>query len=432
MDYLLTLRQLNFLKLWVAQISSIVAQNLLNFALIILVFNETQGSSYSALLVLSFGLPAILFASLAGEYADIWDRRLVMVVSNLLRSILVLGYIFIEGQLWLILLLSFVVSTVMQFFIPAEAATIPRVVPKEKLITANSLFISSFYTSFLLGNILAAPTIKYFGSTGPFVVTSILFGLSAVVAATLPKQPPIHTQRGERRPPAWREAFASWEFIRKNPDLRFPLVQLTITQAIVSVILALAPALSVALLKAPLQQSSEYFILPVGLGLVAGVAAVSVLSRRRSRVRILEVGLVIAGMALTALGLTGLLYRTFDGRMIVPAERIALIVAVLVFTLGMLNAIISVLAQTQLQEESRDDTRGKVFGSLNLLINLAATFPILVAGVLADILSVTKVIALMGAAMVIFAVWQLRRSYTAQPVSIAASGRISRRDSPGE
>jgi MFS family permease len=74
----------------------------------------------------------------------------------------------------------------------------------------------------------------------------------------------------------------------------------------------------------------------------------------------------------------------------------------------MLNAIISATAQTLLQEKSSDEIRGKIFGSLNMMINIASTVPIFVAGILADLISVTKVITLIGAAVAIYALLQLR------------------------
>jgi MFS family permease len=172
----------------------------------------------------------------------------------------------------------------------------------------------------------------------------------------------------------------------------------------VGVILALAPALSVAVLHIPLQKAAWYLIFPAGFGMVVGVGSISALSRKWSKVRILEVCLVVAAVSLTLLGLTGELYRSDD----VPYTTIGIIVAALVFTLGMLNAIISATAQTLLQEKSSDEIRGKIFGSLNMMINIASTVPIFVAGILADLISVTKVITLIGAAVAIYALLQLR------------------------
>ena len=124
----------------------------------------------------------------------------------------------------------------------------------------------------------------------------------------------------------------------------------------------------------------------------------SVISKRFDRVRILERGLIVAGASFTLLGLTGQLYTMRPGHLSVPTAQIAIIVAVLVFTLGMLNAIISATAQTRSCRRAQDDaTRGKVFGSLNMFINIAATVPVFVAGALADLLSVTRVVTIIGA-----------------------------------
>src|SRR5438067_139119 len=132
MQVLLILRNRQFSKLWTAQVLSLVAQNFLNFALIIRVFDITQGTHFAnvavSLVVLAFGIPSVFFAAVAGVYVDHWDRRLVMVIANLTRALLVLAYPYIEGQFWLILVLTFLVSTATQFFTPAEAATIPKLV----------------------------------------------------------------------------------------------------------------------------------------------------------------------------------------------------------------------------------------------------------------------------------------------------------------
>src|ERR1700745_827284 len=90
----------NFTRLWSAQILSQIAQNLLNFALIIRVFDLAQGTRVAniavALVILSFGVPSIFFAAAAGVYVDHWNKKAVLVVANFLRAFLVLGYLIFE------------------------------------------------------------------------------------------------------------------------------------------------------------------------------------------------------------------------------------------------------------------------------------------------------------------------------------------------
>jgi len=87
-------------------------------------------------------------------------------------------------------------------------------------------------------------------------------------------------------------------------------------------------------------------------------------------------------------------------------------VAGLVLILGFMNAVVSAASQTILQENTTEATRGKVFGALNMMVNIAATLPIFFAGILADLTSVNAVITGLGLLLLVFATvqfWQLQR-----------------------
>lgn len=403
------LRIANFDKLWLAQILSQIGQNLLNFALIILVYDMTSGTHYAnlsvALLVIVFGLPSLLFAPIAGSYVDYWDRRLVLIATNLLRALLVLGYIAFEGNLLIILVLSFVISTIMQFFVPAETATIPKLVPKSLLLPANSLFIFSIYAAFIVGYSASGPAVQQFGHHGPYWVVAGMWFVAGILSLLIPKQPVRRPKSRPPRPHLWERMAENWTYIRAQRDRYFSVLQLTVTQAMVSVLVTLAPALSIALLHIPLQRASHVLIIPVGVGMVLGVLVVHFVVRDRAKMAVIQVCLIIASIALTALGLVGQLYRTYHGETLVPIATISVIVGILMLILGLINSMISATAQTLLQETTSDENRGKVFGSLNMFINLAATMPILFSGALADLLSVTKVVVIFGFLMTVYSIY---------------------------
>jgi MFS family permease len=129
-------------------------------------------------------------------------------------------------------------------------------------------------------------------------------------------------------------------------------------------------------------------------------------TKRFSKLAIISTGLVIVGAGLALLGLSGQLYRSVNGVVLAHPYQIGILAAILVFLLGFVNAIVTVTAQTILQESTNDDNRGRVFGALNTMINLAATAPVLVVGVLADLVSVTKVIIAVGVVVFSFAMVQ--------------------------
>lgn len=412
------IRNANFTRLWGAQILSQIAQNLLNFALIIRVFQLAQGTRLAnvavAVLILSFGIPSIFFAAAAGVYVDHWNKKLVLVVANVVRAVLVLGYLAFEHNLVMVLLLSFLISSTTQFFGPAESAAIPALVSKRHLLRANSLFVFTLYASFIVGYSASAPVIAAFGPKGPYVLTAGMFGLAAVLVSLLPS---IHLPESSVMPfkrvvrYTFREIIANWQLIRSNHNLSFPILQLTITQSILGVILALAPALSQAILGIPLEQSSHYLVIPAGIGMVLGVALIDRL--KFPRIRLIAVGMIIAAAVLILVGFAHQLHHATDGKAIVHHYQIGLLVAPLVFILGFMNAVVSVAAQTILQENTSDSSRGKVFGALGMMVNIAATLPIFFAGILADIFSVSAVIVSLGSGLLVFALlqfYQLRRA----------------------
>lgn len=407
-------RNANFNRLWGSQILSQVAINLLNFALIIRVYQLAQGTRFAnisvALLILSFGLPSVLFAAAAGVFVDHWNKRLVLMIVNFLRALLVLGYIVFEQNLWVVLALSFGISVATQFFVPAEAAAIPRFVTARQLLRANALFVFTMYASFIVGYSASAPTIALLGSYGPYLVTAAMFAIAGLLDYFLPNMVSKQVSRisaSKLVRYTWREVNTNWRLIRTNHNLAFPIVQLTIGQALLAVVMALAPALAIALVGVPIEKSSHYLIIPAGVGLVVGVAIVERLASRVGKTRLIAAGVVLAGACLVALSLTQRLRISVAGHPLLTSDQSGAVVAVIVFVLGMVNAMVSVAAQTILQENTTDSSRGKVFGALSMLINVAATAPVLFVGVLADLTSVTAVILMVGATLLAFGIFQV-------------------------
>lgn len=426
MEYVRTIAQVNFAKLWLAQVLSQIAGNMLNFALIILVYDLTVGSRFGsfsvALLVLSFAIPSVLAAPAAGRYVDYWNRKHILFFTNALRAGLVLLYIPAADNLLLILLLTFAIAVVTQFFLPAEAATIPRVVERKYLLPANSLFIFSVYGAFMVGYSLSGPVVQAFGKDGSYFVTAGMFLFATILTALIPSQK-LDKIEGEPLPEIHlaNQLKENWQIITAHPDRWFSLVQMAITQGLVFVLITLAPALSQALLHIPLQQASQTLIIPVGIGMVLGVLMVSGVVRLGSKREIIEMTLVVAGIALTLLGLSGQLYRTVDGSQIASAANIGLIVGMIMLILGSVNSMINAVAQTLLQETTDDHNRGRVFGSLQMLINVATTLPVFAAGLLADVLSVTKVITGIGLALTIYALYMLWHGRSSRLSAIRAN-----------
>ncbi len=405
----------NFLKIWLAQLFSQLAANLLNFALIIRVFELSATTQYAniavSLLILAFGVPSIIFAVLAGAYVDHLDRKKVLVVTNIVRAVLVLFFLLFETNLIFVYLTVFAISIFSQFFTPAEAAALPRLVKKTELVAANSLFLLTLYSSFIMGYSLAGPIISTWGPNSVYWVTSLAFVVSALLSSGLPRLSAM--QKGLDFASINHQVFITirqtTNKIWRTPGLLFPIGNLAIGQMMVGIIAVVAPGLAVVLYHQSLANVSYKLIVPAAAGMVVGAILVGQVFRNTHKAKLINAGIILSVTSLVGMGLVGSLsglpFYTY-------------IVVALAFGLGFANALVGVSAQTLLQLHSSDEERGKIFGTLNMMMNLAASLPVLLAGITADLISPGSVMIFAGVMIGVFGLYQFRTLKKHQLVDI--------------
>lgn len=186
--FLTILKNRNFRSLWLGQIISQIGDYFAFLAMLVVVSgfsNDEQGTTLAVSgMMLAFTLPRLLFGLLAGVFVDRWDRRRTMLVSDVLRAALTLAMIpaFMEKNLLAVYALAFIMASVSTLFDPAKNALIPSLVPKEQLLSANSLSQTSMMLAVLVGPAIAGATLKLVGPGNEwvaFVVDSLSFVVSA-------------------------------------------------------------------------------------------------------------------------------------------------------------------------------------------------------------------------------------------------------------
>ncbi len=397
--YSKVLRNRQFLKLWGAQLTSQIAAQLLNYGLLIRIYEIASKSSFAnsavSLLIVAIGLPAIFLAVPAGAYVDHRDRKSVLVWTNALRALLVPLLIFLDTQIIAVYVLVFLISVFSQFFVPAEGAALPKLVSKKELVAANSLFIFTLNASFIIGYSLAGPVIAKSGIHTVYVIVTVAFLVATMLSLLLPRIPAVYEGRfdfaGILRT-ILRDLRGHFSQIVGSRVILFPMVLIALAQTIVGVVSALAPALSQSFFRVGLEKSSYWLVMPAGIGLVFGSVFAAKLLQHRNKVKVIFLSLFCASAILVALPIVG---ASSQGT-ILKAASIAM-----TFTLGVFNAMILVSAQTLLQYASTDRLRGQVFGTLNMMINIAALVPIFAAGLLADTFNALAVVAGVGALLFI-------------------------------
>ena len=183
------LRIREYRLLWLGQLISEAGDGLTNFALLLLVNALTGSTAALAAMAIVLAIPSLTIGLLAGTYVDRVDRRRIMLASDLLRALVVLGFIAVgtASSLWLLYLLAFVQATIGTFFAPARGALLPRVVPSEGLLSANSLAQATRVVAGIIGAGLAGLIVGVAGQFWPaFVLDSASFIASFLLIARLP------------------------------------------------------------------------------------------------------------------------------------------------------------------------------------------------------------------------------------------------------
>ena len=406
------LRNRRFLALWAAQILSMTAANALTSALIVMVAEITRSNTSSSFLILLAVIPAVVFGVFAGVFVDRSDRRLVLIVTNALRAAAVAVFLLVGTELVTAYLVNFLVAAVTVFFVPAEAATIPNIVRKRDLLVANSLFTFTFNGAFLLGFIILAPlVIAFAGFPSLFAIIVAMFGAAAFLCATLPRPAPLReglsvdvaTETVDR---SRRDIGEAVRFLRGAPRVAWSLVYIAVTYTLIAIAGALAPGYVREVLLLP-ERAVALLVAPAGIGVVAGLGALNVVSGRLGHSRVVGVGLVTIVVALLTLAaarpLAGLARNAAERGGITGLPYFIGLVVVTAFVFGIAYAFISVPSMTLTQEELPDLIRGRVFGVLNVLVSVFSLVPILIVGPVADIWGVAPVFV--GAAVLVTAVW---------------------------
>ena len=406
------LRNRRFLALWAAQILSMTAANALTSALIVLVAEITKSNTSSSFLILLAVIPAVVFGVFAGVFVDRSDRRLVLIVTNALRAAAVAVFLVVGLDLVTAFVVNFLVASVTVFFVPAEAASIPSIVRKRDLLIANSLFTFTFNGAFLLGFIILAPLVLAFaGFPALFALIVAMFGAAAFLCATLPPPAPISEGlsvevASETVDRSRRDIGEAMHFLRGAPRVAWSLIYIAVTYTLIAVAGALAPGYVREVLLLP-ERSVALLVAPAGLGVVAGLGALNIVSARVGHTRVVGVGLVTIVVALLVLAgarpVAGLARSATAGGGLEALPYFIGLVSITAFVFGIAYAFISVPSMTLVQSELPDLIRGRVFGVLNVLVSVFSLIPIVIVGPIADIWGVAPVF--LGAAVMVTVVW---------------------------
>ena len=407
-----------FLLLWLAQAATQIGGNMVIFGLTVVISKATGSVSAVSALILTFLVPAVLFSAVAGVFVDRLDRRLVLIITNVLRGGAFVAVFLVGNNLILIYLLNIFISTVTVFFAPAEAAMIPKLLPRRQLLAANGIFTLTLNAAFALGFALVGPlVVKIAGPQALLILVAILYFIAAGFCSTLPPYAPPTPARqafGRKAVSETEQAVESifsqlhegLDYIRRHREIRWSLIYLGVAASLVGVLGVLGPAFAETTLGLQ-EEDFVVVVLPLGIGIVMGILLLNTYGKLLPRRRVIEGGMVALGFLILAMALSGRISsflastQTATGLpdLSLLTSLLSIVVAVAFFA-GIAYAFVAIPAQTQLQEDLPEDVRGRVFGVLNMLVSVASFLPILIVGPIADTIGTTLVLSMVAIAIV--------------------------------
>ncbi|MBI4036613.1 MFS transporter [Candidatus Daviesbacteria bacterium] len=398
-----------FQVLWANQILVQLAYNILNFSLIIWVFKLTDSNLAVSLLILSIYLPALIFGLFAGVFVDLVDKRKIITLIDLLFVVAFLIFPFIRKSYPLILVNTFFINSLAQFFMPAESSSIPQLVSQKQLFLANSLFTVTLYAAFMVGFTAAGPILDSFSISPIFYLGAILLLMAALISQNLPVLKVVRKDNFSGAD-IWSliasETKQTITFIRGRLAIVVSIGLLAALQGVIGVLAVLTPSYMERVLGVHATDASLYVMLPLGLGLISGALFIGHFFHRLPRRRLVIPGIILAGFLLAGVGIapkiavlldaTTLPQKIIHLRYFLNAPSLASTFVIGAFLLGVAAIAIIIPSQTVLQENTKDENRGKIFAVLFVLMNAFAILPVLLAGILADLFGETKVFFAMG------------------------------------
>jgi len=381
---------LDFFRLWLAQVVQAMGDwvGLLAISFLAGEVGGDQGSAAIGLVITARVLPGLFLAPLAGVMVDRWDRKKVLVICNIGRAGVVVLLPFVGNLAWLVVA-ALALETMTLLWGPAKEATVPNLVPRDHLTSANSLGLAAAYGTFPVASVvfaLLATVSGVLAGIGAFsflptdqVAVAFYFqALAFLVSAWLISRLAIPRRERPTESAGWgridwastfRDLKEGWQYIFLNPTVRAVNIGLATGLIGGGMLIPLGVTFSGDVLDAG-AAGYGLFMTALGFGVAVGVVVISVVQRRVNQKAFFSSSLLVAGAAL-----------------FVAASSSTLAVSVtLVFVMGAAVGPVYVLGYATLQREVSDDLRGRVFGALNTLVRLCLIISMSIGPLLATVL----------------------------------------------
>jgi len=368
----------DFLLLWQGQLVSALGDTVYAIALGFWILAKTGSTALMGTLMAVSTLPRIVAAPFAGVLVDRSERKWLLVLMDIIRGVVVVavGVAAFTGfiQIWMVFVAGIIIGLGGALFNPGVSSAVPDIVPKDKLVQANSAYSLIYTGSGIVGNSAGGFLYQLLGAPLMFLVNGISYLVSAVTLLFI-RIPPVVSQR--ERQHFMADLKDGMALVWKFAGLRLLFLTASVLNffAVIGITLLL-----------PLFQKTE------GLGPGRYGIAMAVLT-----------GGMFAGFLLTSIVriVPGARFRAFMLGGFVMSLGLAVFALTDVFPLmlglvlvaGVANAVVNSLIPATVQMAVPQDMRGKVFSLLGAISGGLTPIAMALAGVLAEVIPLRPLIS---------------------------------------
>jgi surfactin synthase thioesterase subunit/MFS family permease len=283
------------------QFVSMIGTGLTAFALNVWVFRETGSVSTFVFVFVSTMLPSILFLPIAGVIVDRWDRRLIMIVSDIVAacSTLVVALLVWTNtiEIWHIYATAAVGAIANAFQGPAYDAAVAQLVPKQYLGHANGIAQFSFATRRLLAPLLGGALVVAIGLHGVILIdfATFLFAITTLLLVRFP-----NTLFRKREEPPLQEIIGGWRYIARRRGLTAMVVFFTVLNFALGIMMVLVQPLVLSLASPAVLGK---VLVAEGTGLLLGGLVMTVWGGTRRRAEGMIGFTIVFGLSMLVMGL---------------------------------------------------------------------------------------------------------------------------------
>ena len=373
-------------RVWFAQVISVFGDFLALFAVISVVSFRMHGTPGQITWVqIAYMLPIALLGPVSGVFVDRWPLKPTLVASDLVRAVLA-ALLMVSDALWQVYIILMAISCVSSVFGPAQTVTIRSHVPREGLLSANSLMQMAFMGMRIVGPATAGTLVATFGpeicysvDVASFLGSAALLGTVTIRRALVgPEQ--SADAGGSRVGALLRDMMEGFRFIAGHSAVLFVVVAMAAGLFTVG---CFGPLIAIYVRDWLHATEALFGIVSamIGTGWLAGMPVLRSASRRISSANMVLLGLAGVGAGAALLGLL---------------PYVAVTIAA-TFVIGVAVSAVIVPAQTLLQEETPPALVGRVSSTSMSVVFLGQVLGLIFSGVLASAFNVRVVFMLCAA-----------------------------------